>query len=140
MKNNATVLKSNLFNQLIVALFAISLPITAAFAGACCAGHGGATSTCTNGFKQCKDNTVSPTCACKMPKAAKKPTKKTKTTTMTNTTVKKSSIKTKATTNPTTTMSPKGCCSHHGGIASCNKSTGFQMCNDGSNSPSCKCN
>lgn len=32
----------------------------------------------------------------------------------------------------------KSCCSHHGGVASCDVS-GFQLCKDGSVSPSCKC-
>lgn len=32
----------------------------------------------------------------------------------------------------------KGCCSHHGGVYGCS-STGRQICNDGSLSPSCTC-
>lgn len=31
------------------------------------------------------------------------------------------------------------CCSGHGGVASCNKATGYKMCKDGSASPSCTC-
>lgn len=31
------------------------------------------------------------------------------------------------------------CCAGHGGVASCNKSTGQQICKDGSASPTCKC-
>lgn len=31
------------------------------------------------------------------------------------------------------------CCSGHGGIASCNKSTGHQLCKDGTASPTCLC-
>lgn len=31
------------------------------------------------------------------------------------------------------------CCSGHGGVASCNKKTGHQMCKDGTASPSCLC-
>ncbi|MCW8386084.1 hypothetical protein OQJ18_02025 [Fluoribacter dumoffii] len=31
------------------------------------------------------------------------------------------------------------CCSGHGGVASCNKTTGYQMCKDGTASPTCKC-
>lgn len=31
------------------------------------------------------------------------------------------------------------CCAGHGGVASCNKSTGFQICKDGTASPSCTC-
>ena len=32
----------------------------------------------------------------------------------------------------------RGCCSHHGGVAGCN-SSGRQICNDGTLSPSCTC-
>ena len=32
----------------------------------------------------------------------------------------------------------RGCCSHHGGVASCG-SDGYEQCNDGSESPSCTC-
>ena len=32
-----------------------------------------------------------------------------------------------------------GCCSHHGGVAGCDSSTGHQACNDGSDSPTCGC-
>jgi len=32
-----------------------------------------------------------------------------------------------------------GCCSHHGGVAGCDSATGYQACNDGSDSPSCGC-
>lgn len=31
-----------------------------------------------------------------------------------------------------------GCCSHHGGVAYCGKS-GYYICNDGTQSPSCTC-
>ena len=31
------------------------------------------------------------------------------------------------------------CCAGHGGVASCNKSTGHQMCKDGTVSPTCTC-
>jgi len=31
------------------------------------------------------------------------------------------------------------CCAGHGGVASCNKSTGFQQCKDGTASPTCTC-
>ncbi|WP_419420176.1 hypothetical protein ACNVED_02455 [Legionella sp. D16C41] len=40
-------------------------------------------------------------------------------------------------------VSPLGayaaCCAGHGGVTSCNKSTGHQMCKDGTASPSCTC-
>lgn len=32
-----------------------------------------------------------------------------------------------------------GCCSGHGGVAKCNKSAGFQMCKDGTQSSTCAC-
>jgi len=31
------------------------------------------------------------------------------------------------------------CCAGHGGVVSCNQSTGFQMCKDGTASPTCTC-
>ncbi|KTD40652.1 hypothetical protein [Legionella parisiensis] len=31
------------------------------------------------------------------------------------------------------------CCSKHGGVASCNTTTGYQMCKDGTASPTCTC-
>ncbi len=40
-------------------------------------------------------------------------------------------------------MSPIGayaaCCAGHGGVASCNKATGYKMCKDKSASPTCTC-
>ena len=40
---------------------------------------------------------------------------------------------------PTTDIDTRsGCCSHHGGVAYCGKS-GYYICNDGSQSPSCTC-
>lgn len=33
----------------------------------------------------------------------------------------------------------RGCCSKHGGVSSCNASTGYLMCRDGSQSHSCRC-
>lgn len=32
-----------------------------------------------------------------------------------------------------------GCCSHHGGVKGCNTSTNYQLCKDGTTSPSCLC-
>lgn len=32
-----------------------------------------------------------------------------------------------------------GCCSHHGGVAGCNSSSGYYQCSDGTDSPSCTC-
>jgi hypothetical protein len=37
------------------------------------------------------------------------------------------------------TLARSGCCSHHGGVASCDNSAGRQVCNDGTYSPSCTC-
>ncbi|AWN74790.1 Neurogenic locus notch [Legionella anisa] len=31
------------------------------------------------------------------------------------------------------------CCSNHGGVASCNQTTGYQKCKDGTDSPTCTC-
>lgn len=36
------------------------------------------------------------------------------------------------------TVERSGCCSHHGGVAYCGKS-GYYICRDGSQSPSCRC-
>lgn len=33
----------------------------------------------------------------------------------------------------------RGCCSHHGGVASCDSSVGELVCQDGSYSPTCTC-
>lgn len=40
--------------------------------------------------------------------------------------------------NTTQGIERSGCCSHHGGVAYCGKS-GYFICNDGTQSPSCKC-
>ncbi len=40
---------------------------------------------------------------------------------------------------PGQSIAKRGCCSDHGGVAGCNQSTGFQLCKDGTTSPSCKC-
>jgi hypothetical protein len=39
---------------------------------------------------------------------------------------------------PNCVYAQRGCCSHHGGVAGCS-STGRQICNDGTLSPSCTC-
>lgn len=33
----------------------------------------------------------------------------------------------------------RGCCSHHKGVQGCNNETGYLMCRDGTESPSCTC-
>ena len=37
------------------------------------------------------------------------------------------------------TEAQRGCCSHHHGVAECNETTGYWRCNDGTDSPSCRC-
>lgn len=39
----------------------------------------------------------------------------------------------------TQSYAKSGCCSHHGGVAGCDSNTGYQLCRDGSDSPSCLC-
>lgn len=39
----------------------------------------------------------------------------------------------------THSFAKQGCCSDHGGVVGCNKATGYQMCKDGTTSPTCKC-
>lgn len=145
-------------NQLIAVLFLLSSPLAGAYA-ACCSGHGGVAScNKTTGIQMCKDGTASPTCTCKKSKSTtattttkSKATKKATPATTTTTTTTKSksswwggkSTTTKPTTSTTktttTTTSAKGCCSNHGGVAQCDKSTGHLKCKDGSQSPTCAC-
>jgi len=40
---------------------------------------------------------------------------------------------------PSFSLATSGCCSYHGGVSHCDTSTGRQVCNDGSYSPSCTC-
>lgn len=40
--------------------------------------------------------------------------------------------------SPLNVNAQRGCCSHHGGVSGCS-STGRQICNDGTLSPSCTC-
>jgi hypothetical protein len=39
----------------------------------------------------------------------------------------------------TNTYAKAGCCSSHGGVAGCDKSSNMDLCKDGTNSPSCTC-
>ncbi|MGC1181412.1 hypothetical protein [Legionella sp.] len=150
MKN--TNLTSKSINHAIIALFLFISPLAGAYA-ACCAGHGGVAScNKSTGYKICKDRTVSPTCTCAIPKKTTK-SKTTKTTppatTSTPTQSKSHWWNGKSTTTttprsgskstPVTGTSAQGCCSRHGGIAQCNKSSGHQMCKDGTPSPTCTC-
>lgn len=128
-------------NQIVIALFLLMGPFVAAYA-ACCSGHGGVAScNKSTGYQMCKDGTTSPSCTCAKattPPKTTKATKATPATTTTNTTTS-TPTKAKATKTKASTTSASGCCSHHGGIAQCNKSTGHQMCKDGTASPSCTC-
>lgn len=59
--------------------------------------------------------------------------------------VKKTVKSTSKTTTPVKTTaaangnSAMGCCSNHQGVARCDVSSGFQMCKDGTKSPTCRC-
>lgn len=155
MKNTNLTYKLKGLNHLVIALFLLVSPLTGAYA-ACCAGHGGVTScNKSTGHQMCKDGTASPTCTCTIPKTTTKPTTtkpkaiKTPPTTTTTTTKPKSTFWGGKSTTPTPATgsksnsnsgtSAKGCCSRHGGVAQCDKSSGHQMCKDGTASPSCTC-
>ncbi|STY29764.1 Uncharacterised protein [Legionella wadsworthii] len=150
MKNDNLASKWTI--NLIAILFLLGTPLAGAYA-ACCSGHGGVAScNKTTGFKMCKDGTASPTCTCKIEKVKKTTTKSTVTPASESTTTTKKSKsgwwggKTTTTTpsktiksTTTKTTSAKGCCSKHGGVAQCDKSTGHLKCKDGSQSPTCGC-
>lgn len=167
MKNNIS--RSGFLNHLVIALFLFASPLAGAYAACCAGHGGVASCNKTTGYKMCKDGTASPTCTCAVPKATKKKattpattTTKSATTTKpkttkavpastksTTTTTKpksswfggKSTTTTPASTKGTTTngTSARGCCSNHGGVAQCDIASGFQMCKDGTKSPSCTC-
>lgn len=40
---------------------------------------------------------------------------------------------------PLTVFAKQGCCSHHGGVSGDCSTGGYQICNDGTESPSCTC-
>lgn len=40
---------------------------------------------------------------------------------------------------PNVVFAQRGCCSHHGGVSGSCSSSGYQICNDGTRSPSCRC-
>ena len=40
---------------------------------------------------------------------------------------------------PNVVFAQRGCCSHHGGVSGNCSSSGYQICNDGTRSPSCRC-
>ena len=133
-------------SQIIAILVLASFSLTESFAKAgCCSHHGGMAGCNTSGQQLCKDGTVSPSCPCKGSNNTVKPVKTTKTKTSTQTTQTPATTSTPATATTTTTaattttVAPKGCCSRHGGVGQCNKTKGFFMCKDGTQSASCKC-
>lgn len=137
MKNVNIVSRLPKTSKFVLALFLLASPLAYTYA-ACCAGHGGVAScNKTTGYQMCKDGTASPSCTCpkQKTKATKATPKPTPTPTKKTTTSKPA---TSTTTSPNGT-SARGCCSNHGGIAQCNKVSGYQMCKDGSQSPSCTC-
>lgn len=84
----------------------------------CCRGHGGVAGCNTaTGYQKCKDGSSSPSCVCE----------------------KSNKSTTKTLTTPVKPAKTAGCCRGHGGVAQCNKATGYQKCKDGTMSPSCKC-
>lgn len=40
---------------------------------------------------------------------------------------------------PNVVFAQRGCCSHHGGVSGSCSNSGYQICNDGTRSPSCRC-
>jgi len=44
-----------------------------------------------------------------------------------------------AATIPASKAKAAGCCARHGGVAKCNKSAGYLMCKDGTQSATCQC-
>ncbi|MDR3442881.1 MAG: hypothetical protein P4L65_07670 [Legionella sp.] len=169
MKNTNLTFRFRSLNQLVIALFLFASPLAGAYAACCAGHGGVASCNKSTGHQMCKDGTASPTCTCAIPKTTKKKAKTpettaapattapatkakpkavktapaaTKSTTPTTTTKPKSSWwggKSTTTTTPSSSTSAKGCCSRHGGVASCNKAKGHQMCKDGTASPSCTC-
>lgn len=169
MKKNNLAVKCSSLNHLVIAFFLFASPLAGAYAACCAGHGGVASCNKTTGVQMCKDGTASPTCTCAKSKSTKAVTPKTtttapaattknkatktvpattKSTTKSTTTKPKSSWwggKSKTTTTPTTTKgtttsgSTKGCCSNHGGVAQCDKSTGHLVCKDNTQSPSCTC-
>lgn len=134
--------------QFFIILSLLLFPLTEVYAKAgCCSRHGGVVGCdSATGHQMCKDGTPSPSCGCNG--SSTKPMKTTKTTkqkqTTTDTTAAQPATTTTTTTTAqpattTTTKSTKGCCSRHGGVAQCNKAAGYFMCQDGTQSSTCKC-
>jgi hypothetical protein len=154
MNHSHKILKLRTISGIALSLLAFSLPSYAAVKS-CCSHHGGVASCNVSGFDQCKDGSISPSCKCKVKKAEKTnalttrktvkgTTKKpvTKSNWWSGTTEKiKKMTGTKTVSYPMSNANNKlsGCCSHHGGVNQCNTSTGYEMCKDGTSSPTCKC-
>jgi hypothetical protein len=139
----------NTFISVILSFFLFFMPFVTSYAAAgCCSHHGGVTGCDqSSNHQSCKDGTVSPTCMCNGSKAAMKKTHKNSAKTTTNNTTADTAAATTTSTTAasTTTAAPKnatttkGCCSKHGGVAKCDKATGYQICKDGTHSTTCKC-
>lgn len=148
--------KISIISQLVIVLSILVLPVSNSLAKiGCCSKHGGVVGCdARTGHQLCKDGTPSPTCPCEGKEGKKGffggilTTPKTSTTTSTTTKPTTKTIKAKETTTkkakPTTTKATKekfstqGCCSRHGGVGRCNKSSGYYMCKDKTLS-SCRC-
>lgn len=135
----ASIKKS--MEYLVIAMFMCSSLSTAYAKAGCCSSHGGVAS-CDNGsgFLMCKDGSTSKTCKCDGTSSSSSQSStpvKSKSKTATATTAAP------ATATPSKTESvtkaPKGCCSKHNGVGSCNVKTGYFMCKDGTQSNTCKC-
>jgi len=142
MCSTQTFLKKSLINALtIFSILCLSpLFISNAFAKAGCCSHHGGVASCdyASGRVLCKDGVVSPSCPCagtKLPKSTTtKPTKVNYPTWGTPT-----PTRTTTTTPAPSTVSTKGCCARHGGVAGCDKKSGYYRCKDGTKSATCRC-
>jgi hypothetical protein len=131
MKTSLKVIMSSL-----LAIAICCLPLSTVFAkSGCCSKHGGVVG-CDNasGNLKCKDNSISKTCTCQGTT-----TKPAKTTTKAATTTNAAAAAPVAATTKSSTKAPKGCCSKHGGVKSCNTQSGYYMCKDGTQSTTCTC-
>jgi hypothetical protein len=133
-------------------VFSFLIPINTFAAAGCCSHHGGVKGC--NGKQQevCADGTVSPTCLCNGEKTKieherkvgkGQPYTRERPSTKTYNTHKTHEKNHKTIVPPVVPVATKakttGCCSRHGGVAQCDKKTGFQKCKDGTLSTTCKC-
>lgn len=132
------MLKTTLLSS-AVALALLASPVWAQ--SGCCSHHGGVAGCNTaTGYELCKDHTTSPTCKCKnSTMSTSTTTSSTITKPKKHTTTSTTATTTTSATTTTTAKPPKGCCAKHGGVAKCDKTTGYQICKDGTHSPTCKC-